>query len=410
MTLAAEQIRTDEPSSGFDARTLASLVAGGLAVAYPIYLILMFRSHDWILVANGRPALTDFLVFWLAGHAALKGVAAAAYVPQLSHAAQAAAIGHPFIGQLPWRYSPLFLFVAEALALLPYFWAFVVWLAAIVALYAFVVSRISGERIALLVACATPALFINAICGQNGPLTAALIGGALLFLEDRPVLGGICLALLTYKPQFGILFPLVLVAGRYWRALISATVASAVELLVCWAAFGADTLKAFLHYLPITSNTLLIHGANGFEKLETIYGLGRWLGLGNAAAWAMQTVLVLGLAGALVWLWRRDVSFRLKAAALAAATLLATPHLFMYDFAILSVSFAFLYRERAFDIIELAGVGLANLCIGAFLFFPMPVWLVAIFIALALVARRVLAAQNWPRDEKQIAHSIPFIC
>jgi arabinofuranan 3-O-arabinosyltransferase len=390
MTVTAEQLPTRKLFSGLDARTLASMVAGGLAVAYPMYLFLMFQSHDWIMAANGRPSVTDFLVFWLAGQSALKGAAAAAYVPQLHHAAEVAAAGHGFSGQLPWRYAPLFLFVAEALALLPYLWAFLAWVAASLALYAFVVSRIAGTRLAMLLACAVPAVFINSICGQNGPLTAALIGGALLFLEDRPILSGICLALLAYKPQFGILFPLVLLAGGYWRVLISAAVASLVEVLVCWAAFGAATLKAFVHYLPITSNSLLVHGANGFNKLETVYGMMRWLGSSNQMAWSAQAIVIVALAVALLWLWRREVPFTLKAATLAAATLLATPHLYMYDFAVLAVSFAFLYRERAFDTIELIGIGFANLCIGLFLFFPTPIGLVAIATTFALIARRVM--------------------
>src|SRR5438876_5246663 len=40
---------------GINAGTLASMLAGGMALAYPAYLGLMFRSHDLILDAHGRP-------------------------------------------------------------------------------------------------------------------------------------------------------------------------------------------------------------------------------------------------------------------------------------------------------------------------------------------------------------------
>ncbi len=368
---------------------IAVAAAGGLALAYPAYLFLMFRAHDWILTSNGRPDITDFLVFWLAGRAALHGAAAAAYDPHLFHAAEVAATGHAFAGQLPWRYSPPFLFVVAALALLPYLPAFLIWVAGTLAAFSVSVFRIARSRVALVLACATPAVFINAICGQNGPLTAALIAGALLTLEERPVFCGIFLALLTYKPQFGILFPLVLVVGGYWRALAAAAIATAVLMAASWAAFGGETLGAFFHFLPITSNALLVHGANGFNKLETVYGLVRWLGYGNGAGWAAQAIVILALAAILIWLWRRDVPFALKAAALATATLLATPHLYVYDFAVLAVAFAFLYRQHAFDRVEMAGIALANLCIGAFLFFPTPIGLLALASAVALIARRV---------------------
>ncbi len=382
---------------GMTPKGLAAAAACGLALAYPAYLFLMYQSHSWILAANGRPAVTDFLVFWLAGVSTLKGAAAAAYDPHLFHVAEVAAAGHKFAGQLPWRYAPIFLFVVAPLALLPYFTAFLVWVGATFAAFSLTISRISRSRLALVLACATPAVFINAICGQNGPVTAALIGGALLCLEERPVLSGIFLALLTYKPQFGILFPLVLIAGGYWRALIAAMIATAAGTIASWAAFGGGTLVAFLHFLPITSNALLVHGANGFGKLQTVYGLMRWLGFGNLAGWVAQGMLIAVIAATLVWLWQRKLPFALKAAAFAAATLLATPHLYAYDFAVMIVSFAFLYRQRAFDTLEMAGVAVANLFVGAFLFFPTPIGLVALAITVALIARRVLQEERVSR-------------
>jgi len=373
---------------------LISILACAMAIVYPVYLGVMYHAHSWILEASGRPSVTDFLVFWLAGKAALHGAAAPAYNPDLHHALEVAAAGHKFDGSLPWRYSPLFFFIVAPLALLSYLPSFIVWVGSALAAFALTLSRIARSPGGVLIACATPAVFINAICGQNGPLTATLIGAALLYLEERPVLSGVFIALLTYKPQFGVLFPVVLLAGGYWRVLLAAATACAAGLLASSLVFGFDTLPAFLHFLPITSNALLIHGENGFNKIQTVYGLMRWLGFGNAAGWVGQGFVVVSATGALLWLWKRDVPYALKAAGLATAVLLATPHLYAYDFAILMVSFAFLYRQRAFDNVEIIGVAAANVFIGAFLFFPTPIELVAIAIAVALILRRVLQAQS----------------
>lgn len=373
-----------------DFTNLVSMCACAMALAYAVYLGIMYDSHAWILDVHGRPSVTDFLVFWLAGKSALHGAAATAYDPAIHHTLEAAAAGHPFSGQLPWRYSPLFFFVVAPLAAIPYLPAFIAWVGCSLAAFAFTLSRVASSRAGLLLALSTPAVFINAICGQNGPLTAVLIGTALLNLEERPVASGISLALLTYKPQFGVLFPLVLVAGGYWRVVIAAAIAFAAATLASSLVFGFGTMPAFLHFLPITTNSLLVHGANGFAKLQTVYGMIRWLGFGNAAAWLAQGVVISGVAATVLWLWRRhDLPYPLKAAALSTAILLATPHLFAYDFAILMVSFAFLYRQRAFDSLELAGVVAANLFIGLFLFFPSPIELISIAIGIAIVARRV---------------------
>ena len=62
-----------------------------------------------------------------------------------------------------------------------------------------------------------PTVFHNIQVGQNGFLTAALIGGVLEFMERRPAMAGVCLGLLTYKPQFGVLVPVALVERRQTR-------------------------------------------------------------------------------------------------------------------------------------------------------------------------------------------------
>ena len=65
----------------------------------------------------------------------------------------------------------------------------------------------------LLIAAAFPAVFVNIGHGQNGFLTAALLGGALHLLDRRPWLAGVLFGCLAYKPQFGVLIPFALLAG-----------------------------------------------------------------------------------------------------------------------------------------------------------------------------------------------------
>jgi alpha-1,2-mannosyltransferase len=48
-------------------------------------------------------------------------------------------------------------------------------------------------------------------------------------------------------------------------------------------------------------------------------------------ACALQGAVILGIGGALAWLWRGAAPYPLKAAALCLATILATPYGFDYD-------------------------------------------------------------------------------
>jgi len=66
----------------------------------------------------------------------------------------------------------------------------------------------------LSLALAFPGTFQNFIQGQNGFLSAALLGGGLVILERFPLTGGMLLGALSYKPHLAALIPVALLAGR----------------------------------------------------------------------------------------------------------------------------------------------------------------------------------------------------
>ena len=165
-------------------------VVCGVLLGYASILIFAFRHHFWILDAAGHPVMNDFVVFWTAGHLALKSAALAAYDAHRQYAAEIATVGHGFGGVMGWSYPPLFLFVAAALASLPYASAFLLWLSLTVALHACVVTAIAERRIAFIVAGAAPWMLSALAPGQNGFLTSAIIGLVLLHIEKRPAIAG----------------------------------------------------------------------------------------------------------------------------------------------------------------------------------------------------------------------------
>jgi arabinofuranan 3-O-arabinosyltransferase len=93
-----------------------------------------------------------------------------------------------------------------------------------------------------------------------------------------------------------------------------------------------------------------------------------------------------------VWLWRSRVAFELKAAALAAGALLATPYLFMYDLVVLAVAAAFLLRlalAREFlSRIEIAALAAAGALILIYPYVKTNVGLAAVAIVMVLVVHR----------------------
>jgi len=179
------------------AEKLLIACAAGVVFAYAASLAIMFAAHHWLLDAQGRPLVTDFLAVWSAGSLARSGMALAAYDPHLQHTAEAAAAGHDFKGALGWPYPPFFLLAAAGLACFGYAWSFVVWAGATMAGYAATVGAIANRRTAILLALAAPWTLATLFVGQNGFLTSALIGLVLLNLKRLPILSGVLLGLLT---------------------------------------------------------------------------------------------------------------------------------------------------------------------------------------------------------------------
>jgi hypothetical protein len=263
------------------------------------------------------------------------------------------------------------------------------------AAYVAAIAGILGLRTGVLFALGFPAAIWNVTAGQNGFLTAALIGGTLGLLERHPALAGICLGLLTYKPQFGLLFPIVLIADRRWLTIVVATLTAALLATLSWFAFGSASWQAFVHWAPLSSHALIDEGALDWYRLQSVFALVRAHGGSEALAWTVQSVLSLSLAVGLVWLWKSRVAFELKAAALVAGALLATPYLFMYDLVVLAVAVAFLLRlalAREFLTgIEVAALAAAGALILIYPYVKTNVGLAAVVIVMVLVVHRAFA-------------------
>lgn len=194
----------------------------------------------------------------------------------------------------------------------------------------------------LLLALAFPAVLINVGHGQNGFLTAALLGGALVVLERRPLLAGILLGLLVYKPQFGLMIPIALAAGGRWRSFAAAAATVTVLTVATTVAFGPQIWQAFLDSTHFTRTVALEQGNTGWYKIQSLFSWARMWGAPVAVAYILQGLLIAALGTALARLWRGNAPYAVRAAALCLATILATPYTLDYDMMVLAPAIALL--------------------------------------------------------------------
>ena len=330
-------------------------------------LVGWIAASDGLIDRNSKPIGTDFSNVYAAGTLIWQGRPAEAYEPARQHAAEKAVFGGrevPFYG---WLYPPFFFTVAFLVASLPYAWGLAIWLAASFAAYLAAMRAILPRPETLLIATAFPAVFINIGHGQNGFLTAALLGGALHWLDRRPWLAGVLIGLLAYKPQFGVLIPVALFAGGRWSTIGAAVATIAALLAVSFVTLGGGVWHAFADSMTFTQTVVLEQGGIGWEKIQSVFSAMRMWGAGVHLAYAIQIALALMLAASLAWLWQSNAEFELKASALATASLLATPYVLDYDLVALAVGIVFFVRHglsrgfRTFEISLLAAAWIVPL-------------------------------------------------
>ncbi|MEI9964478.1 MAG: glycosyltransferase family 87 protein [Caulobacteraceae bacterium] len=121
-----------------------------------------------------------------------------------------------------------------------------------------------------------------------------------MLLDRRPILAGVLLGALCYKPQFGLLLPIALAAGGRWRTILSAGATVIALVLLSVAAFGVDAWTAFLHAAPFHRYLLeTFH----WRRITTVFMVVRMLGGGVGPAYAAQAVSSVLTAVLIVAVW-----------------------------------------------------------------------------------------------------------
>lgn len=305
--------------------------------AMAVSLCFLFLIVTALVTMLRDPYQMDFISYWAAGRLGLEGQAPLAYDVAAHHEVQKQAF--QFVGAIPFGYPPAFLLLALPFGVFAYPPAAVAWVILTWAAYALAV-RLWAPK-AYWFAMAMPPVLINAVTGQAGFLIAALFIGGMALMPKRPLLGGMVLGLMVIKPQLGVVLPFALAAGREWRAFLGAALSAGGFLLLGLLLFGAESYRAWLGNASLYAS-VVTDGLAGWQRMASVYSALRFDGLGATAAWIAQGLVALAALAACCLIWYRRVDWGARAAALAAATALASPYLFGYDTLLLIMAFVWL--------------------------------------------------------------------
>lgn len=290
----------------------------------------------------------DFLQFHAAGWLVADGQASHLY----DWDAFARALPHlvPDIGDLLFLpvYPPQVALVFAPLGRLSYLPALAIWTLVSIALYlgaAWVALRAFAPLRAYHLECwcfvigFTPFLQLVAH-GQIASFAVPLLVAALIaFRRGRPLLAGLALGSLVFKPQLGTFALAALVLWPSWRLVAGLALGGGAQLALVASVFGPGLLRDYLGVVYRVATS-----AGQFEpKVWAMHSLRGALELVLGQTRLATALWLLGAAG-VVWLarraWPRHQSPDVRFALICLAGLLLNPHLYIYDLVLMAVPLA----------------------------------------------------------------------
>ena len=299
-----------------------------------------YKEH----ISGQLPGFGDFIALWSYAKIVSLHPASEIYDFATLHARQVD-LGMNPAAENPFPYPPTFLLLLWPLGRLPYIVAYLVWMAGTLALFAWaVIGTCSRRLVCVLGVFLAPASVMCIASGQSGFLAAALIVAGMRLAGSRPVVAGILIGLLSYKPQLGFLVPIALASAGLWGALAVACLTVAGSAVVATLAFGWTVWPAWLSMVPVYAE-MFDRSKVQLQFMPTVIATLRLAGWSLPVAQGVQLVVAVAVVVLVSRCFRRNPG-RLAVAALLVGTFLATPHAFIYDLPMLTAAVMLFIEER----------------------------------------------------------------
>jgi hypothetical protein len=320
----------DDRSAFSNPKSIPWFVAAAALVTILFFGNELFLRHE---SSQGQVLANDYEVYRFASHLLWQGDLATIFDPPKFFAAHEATL-QTAVGFSPFPYPPSALWVVAPLEFLPGILGPLLWLGVPFAALAWLIARHATRpwraAAALLLA---PAAIDNIATGQNGFLSGALLCGGLLLLTSRPIVAGVLVGLLSFKPQFGILLPFVLLAGGHYRTFVTAAAVTIALGLISLLLFGTEPWRIYFETAMPSQRGFLENGG-GFAILTmpSVFNAGRLLGLPTTVNYVLQGAAAVATIAACIRLFsRRSLDPDLKVPVAMVGTFLVTPYCSGYD-------------------------------------------------------------------------------
>jgi hypothetical protein len=316
---------------------------GVLVVTLWAVAIIDATTPTWQL-RTGQIKGTDFVHFYTLARIGLEGKAGGFADLESQRAVQLAVRPESRDDWYPPAYGPQVAAMLAPLGFLSYGGALVAWLAVTTVLYVGVVRSVSARcphlasytSLLVLGAAAFPPFWDLILHGQLSAIALVAVVGAWFALRaGRAVLAGAALGILGYK--LSLLLPVlaILLLTGSWTMLGAAVAVTIGQVVIGSWASGPGSLQLYVQMISDSPRLLSTLAAKPYQMHSW---RAFWLLLWPAKLPSLVLYVLSGGATALVAasVWRRHEDPSLRMSALVIATVLCSPHLYVYDLVILA--------------------------------------------------------------------------
>jgi hypothetical protein len=298
----------------------------------------------------GNIKFQDFLSFYVSGRLASQHRAADLYNGAVTAQVMREIVPESSRFKLPILYGPQVALFFQPLGAMPFLAAALLWTTISLALYA-ACSLVLWRQcprlhafpvLAVILALAFPPFFHTIVRGQNSALAlASFVAAFLAFGSDQHYLAGLALGTLVFKPQLAVAALIVMLAAFAGKVLTGFLVSVATQLGIAWAFAGTATLRLYVDLLWHFRKLLpsIEPSLSDAHCLRALWEMLLPWPAAATAAYAISAVAVLAMA---IVSWKSPGPLALRFSSLLIATVLVSPHLYVYDLLILAPMFLLL--------------------------------------------------------------------
>jgi hypothetical protein len=192
-----------------------------------------------------------------------------------------------------------------------------------------------------------PGFFEQIAHGQCAIVSLFCVTAAYLALNSgRPILAGMAIGALTFKPTLAATAVVVFLLAGEWRLLAGVAIGAGVQYGAATLAYGPDVMLAYLRALRELGEAVQQQTPRPFN-MHCLRIFWWFLIPDERVGRVLYYASALG-ALLLAWrAWRRNADLGLRFAAVLLATVLVSPHLYVYDLLILAPALMVLADRRA---------------------------------------------------------------